>query len=41
MVLNNLSSASAASAFQSVCGFILVFTVNMIVRKLDRDNALF
>lgn len=41
MVLNNISSASAASAFQSVCGFLLVFTVNMIVRKLDRDNALF
>lgn len=41
MVLNNISSASAASAFQAVCGFVLVFTVNMIVRKIDRDNALF
>lgn len=41
MVLNNISSASAASAFQSVCGFLLVFTVNCIVRKVDRDNALF
>lgn len=41
MVLNNISSASAASAFQAVCGFVLVFTVNLIVRKLDRDNALF
>lgn len=41
MVLNNISSASAASAFQAVCGFVLVLTVNMIVRKIDRDNALF
>ena len=41
MVLNNISSASAASAFQAVCGFVLVFTVNLIVRKLDRENALF
>lgn len=41
MVLNNISSASAASAFQAVCGFVLVFTVNLIVRRLDRDNALF
>ena len=41
MVLNNLSSASAASAFQSVCGFILVLSVNLIVRKVDSENALF
>ena len=41
MVLNNISSASAASAFQAVCGFVLVFTVNLIVRKIDRENALF
>jgi ABC-type polysaccharide transport system permease subunit len=41
MVLNNISSASASSAFQAVCGFLLVFIVNMIVRKIDRENALF
>lgn len=41
MVLNDMSNSMAASAFQAVCGFILVMVVNQIVRKLDRDNALF
>ncbi len=41
MKLNNLSMASAASAFQSVLGFILVMAVNLITRKLDKENALF
>lgn len=41
MVLNNISTASAASTYQAVVGFIIVFAVNMIVRKLDKENALF
>ncbi len=41
MQLNNLSMSSAASAFQSVCGFVLVMTVNQITRWLDRENAMF
>ncbi len=41
MKLNNLSMASAASAFQSVLGFILVMAVNLITRKVDKENALF
>lgn len=41
MVNNNVSTAAAAGAYQAVVGFVLVFTVNMIVRKLDKDNAMF
>ena len=28
---------SAASTYQAVVGFIIVFTLNMIVRKLDKE----
>lgn len=41
MQLNNISMASAASAYQSIVGFILVLGANMLVRKIDKDNALF
>lgn len=41
MVLNNVSIASAGSTYQAVVGFVLVFCVNLVVRRLDRDNALF
>lgn len=41
MQLNNLAMSSAASAFQSVCGFFLVMSVNQITRWLDRENAMF
>ena len=41
MQLNNLAMSSAASAFQSVCGFCLVMSVNQITRWLDRENAMF
>ena len=33
--------SSAASVFQSVVGFILVMITNAIVRKTNRENALF
>ena len=41
LVNNNISTASAASTYQAVVGFILVFAVNMIIRKVDRENAMF
>ena len=41
MELNNVGMSAAAALFQSVVGFILVLTVNAIVRKFDPDNALF
>ena len=41
MTMNNISVASAASTYQAIVGFILVFIVNMIVRRHDKENALF
>lgn len=41
LVSNNISTSSAASTYQAICGFILVFAVNMIIRKLDKENAMF
>ena len=41
MVNNNIATSSAAGAFQAIVGFLLVITVNGIVKKVDRDNALF
>lgn len=42
MLLNfNFTTASAVGLYQSVFGFILVMTVNWIVRKIDSDYALF
>ncbi len=41
MVLNNISVASAGGTYQAIVGFVFVFIVNMVVRKLDRENALF
>ncbi len=39
--LNDVGMASAAGLYQSLCGFILVLTSNLIVRKIDPDKALF
>lgn len=41
MVLNNISTASAASAYQAVVGFIIVLGANLLVRRADKENALF
>ena len=41
MTMNNIGTASAASTYQAIIGFILVMTVNGIVRKTDKQNALF
>lgn len=41
MVLNNVSVASAGSTYQAIVGFVIVFTVNMLVRHFDREDALF
>ena len=41
MSTGDVGMSSAASAFQAVCGFILVVTTNIIVNKLDPDSALF
>ena len=39
--LNDISRASAAGFYQSVVGFITVMGANLLVRKLDRENAMF
>jgi putative aldouronate transport system permease protein len=39
--LGDFGMSSAAAFYQSVVGFVLVFLSNYIVRKLDRENALF
>lgn len=41
MQTNNIGMSSAAGVYQSVVGFILVITANLIVRKIDRDSSLF
>ena len=37
----NFSSAAAVGFYQSIFGFLLVMTVNWIVRKIEPDYALF
>ncbi len=37
----NYGTIAATSLFQSVLGFILIFTSNMVVRKISPDNSLF
>lgn len=39
--LNDIGRSSASGFLQSVVGFTLVITVNAIVRKIDKDSALF
>jgi putative aldouronate transport system permease protein len=41
MQLNQIGKASAASVYQSVVGFVVVLIVNGIVRRTDRENAMF
>ena len=38
---NNISMAAAAGTYQAIVGCITVFTSNFIVKKIDRDKALF
>jgi putative aldouronate transport system permease protein len=38
---NNIGMASAAGTYQAVIGCITVFTANLIVRKIDKESALF
>lgn len=38
---NNIGMASAAGTYQAVVGCITVITANLIVRKIDKESALF
>ena len=37
----NIGMSAAAGFYQSIVGFILVITANLIVRKVSEENALF
>lgn len=39
--LNDVGRSSAAGFLQSILGFILVFTANTLVSKIDKESALF
>lgn len=41
MQTGDISMSSAAGFFQSIVGFICIMTMNLIVRKFDRQQALF
>ena len=41
MQQGNLSMSSAAGVYQSVVGFITILASNALVRKLDKESALF
>lgn len=41
MTNGNFTLSAAAGFYQSVCGFILILTVNGLVRRFDAENALF
>ena len=41
MELKNIGMSAAAALYQSVVGFLLVLGANALVRKVDRENALF
>lgn len=39
--LGNVGMSSAACLYQSIVGFVLVLTANLVVRKISKENALF
>lgn len=41
MTQNNIGMSAAAGFYQSIVGFVLVMITNMIIRKIDRENAMF
>ena len=41
MESNDVGRAAAANFIQSVLGFFLVLTANMIIRKTEKEHALF
>lgn len=38
--MGNISMSAAAGVYQSIVGFILVLGANLLVRKIDKENAL-
>ena len=40
-VTGDIGMASAVGLYQSIVGFVLVLGSNLVVRKINRDSALF
>ena len=40
-VVGNIGMSSAVGLYQSVVGFVLVLSANLLVKKYNRDYALF
>jgi len=41
MQLGDIGMSSAAGVYQSIVGFVMVFCTNLLVKRIDPDNALF
>ncbi|MGG1514090.1 ABC transporter permease subunit [Paenibacillus oryzisoli] len=41
LTLGDIGMSSAAGLYQALVGFVLVMTTNYVVRKIDKENALF
>ena len=41
MSAGGIGRSAAASVFQSIVGFALVMTTNLVVRKVSAENAIF
>lgn len=39
--VGNVTMSAAAGAYQSLVGFLLVLAANLVVRRIDRESALF
>lgn len=39
--VGTMGMSSAAGLFQSVIGFVLVLAANAVVRRIDKDSAIF
>ena len=40
-VTGDVGMASAMGLFQTIAGFTILYVINSVVRKIDRDNALY
>ena len=39
--LGDMSMSAAAGLYQSIVGFVLLLSANLVVRRFDKDSALF
>src|SRR5690606_19591096 len=41
IVIGDIGMSSAAAAFQSIVGLVFILVANYVIRKIDRESALF